>query len=212
MLFRSVQLPLDHAIAGLRPSSNPVAADAVARLRSDLERARANIEAAQKRQAKYADQRRRQVRFAVGDRVLLSTDHLRMVGSDKRAPKFSMQYLGPFKIKRVVNDNAYELDLPAPLRIHPVLNASRLKEYRDGTSLFGARAPVNPRPPPETVENGAEVYEVESILAHRGSGPRAQFLVKWRGYPDWESTWQSRRSLGDARQVLAEYEREACRL
>ena len=209
---REVQVPLDRAIAGLRPSPNPVATERIERLRRDLARARSNIAAAQVRQAKYADQHRRDVKFAVGDRVLLSTDHLRMVGSDRRTPKFACKYLGPFKVVRVVNDNAYELDLPAPLRIHPVLNASRLKEYRDGSSLFGSRPPANQRPPPETVENGAEVYEVESILAHRGSGARAQFLVKWRGYPDWESTWQSRRTLGDARQVLAEYEREARRL
>ena len=84
-----------------------------------LNRARVNIERAQQRQAKYADQHRREVRFNVGDRVLLSTEHLRMVGDDKRTPKFSCKFLGPFRIKRVVNDNAYELDLPAAMRIHP---------------------------------------------------------------------------------------------
>ena len=205
---QEVQLPLDRAIAGLRPTTNPVAADRISRLKAELERARSNIEAAQRRQAKYADQHRRDVKFRVGDSVLLSTEHLRMVGADKRTPKFSFKYLGPFKVKRVVNDNAYELDLPAPLRIYPVFNANRLKAYQDGHASFPSRPRPHIRPPPETREDGAEQYEVESILASRGSGARAQFLVKWRGYPDWESTWMRRSELGDAQEVLAEFEDE----
>jgi hypothetical protein len=134
-----------------------------------------------------------------------------MVGADKRTPKFSFKYLGPFKVKRVVNDNAYELDLPEPLRIYPVFNANRLKSYQDGHVSFPSRPRPDVRPPPETREDGAEQYEVESILASRGSGPRAQFLVKWRGYPDWESTWMRRSELGDAKEVLAEFEEEMSR-
>jgi hypothetical protein len=209
---QEVQLPLDRAIAGLRPSANPVAADRISRLQADLTRARSNIEKAQQRQAKYADQHRREVKFGIGDQVLLSTDHLRMVGSDKRTPKFTFKYLGPFKIKRVVNDNAYELDLPEPLRIYPVFNANRLKAYQDGHASFPSRPRPHVRPPPEVSEDGAEQYEVESILAVRGSGPRAQFLVKWLGYPDWESTWMKRSELQDAREVLEEFEGEARRL
>jgi hypothetical protein len=207
-----VELPLDRAIAGLRPSTNPVAAERISRLQADLTRARSNIEAAQQRQAKYADQHRREVKFAIGDQVLLSTEHLRMIGADKRTPKFTFKYLGPFEIKRVVNDNAYELDLPDPLRIYPVFNASRLKAYQDGRASFPSRPRPDVRPPPETSEDGAEQYEVESILAVRGSGPRAQFLVKWLGYPDWESTWMKRSGLNEAREVLAEFEDEVRRL
>jgi hypothetical protein len=210
---QDVPLPLDRAIAGLLPSSNPTAAERVERLRSDLARARSNIEKAQQRQSKYADQHRREVKFVVGERVLLSTEHLRMVGDDKRTPKFSCKFLGPFAIKRVVNDNAYELDLPAPMRIHPVLNANRLKAYRDGAADFPSRPPTDARPPPEvTLENGAEVYEVESILAHRGAGARAQYLVKWRGYPHSESTWEKRSALVDARDAVEEYEASVDRL
>ena len=210
---QDVSLPLDRAIAGLRPSTNPTATERVERLRSDLDRARSNIEKAQQRQSKYADQHRREVKFNVGDRVLLSTEHLRLVGDDKRTPKFSCKFIGPFSIKRVVNDNAYELDLPAPMRIHPVLNANRLRAYRDGASDFPSRPPMDARPPPEVIlANGAEVYEVESILAHRGAGARARYLVKWRGYPHTESTWEKRSSLVDARRAVEEYEASVDRL
>jgi hypothetical protein len=88
-----------------------------------------------------------------------------MVGADKRTPKFTYKYIGPFTIKRVVNANAYELDLPAQLRINPVLNISRLKVYRDGAMSFPSRPSPDSRPPPEVIlEDGAEQYEVESII------------------------------------------------
>jgi hypothetical protein len=139
--------------------------------------------------------------------VLLSTAHLKMTGDDKRTPKFACKYFGPFKVKRVVNANAYELDLPASLRIHPVLNIDRLKAYRDGAALFPSRPPPNSRPPAEAVlESGAEEYEVESILASRGSGARAHYLVKWRGYPQWESTWEKAANLSGARALVDDYE------
>jgi hypothetical protein len=204
---REVKLPLDQAIAGLRPSNNPEATARIRRLHEDLARAHANLEKAQQRQAKYADRHRRAVTFKVGDPVLLSTAHLKLLGSEKRTPKFTYKYLGPFKVKRVVNDNAYELDLPSQLQIHPVLNIDRLKPYRDGRLAFPARPQANHRPPPEvTLENGAALFEVESIIAKRGEGARTKYLVKWLGYPHWESTWESASALTNARDAIAEYE------
>lgn len=204
---REVKLPLDQAIAGLRPSNNPEATARIRRLHEDLVRAHANLEKAQHRQAKYADRHRRAVTFKVGDQVLLSTAHLKLLGSEKRTPKFTYKYLGPFKVKRVVNDNAYELDLPPQLQIHPVLNIDRLKPYHDGRLAFPTRPQANPRPPPEvTLENGAALFEVESIIAKRGEGARTKYLVKWLGYPHWESTWEPASALKNARDAIAEYE------
>ena len=143
--------------------------------------------------------------FKSGDQVLLSTDHLKLIGSDTRTPKFSMKYLGPFKILRSVNDNAYELDLSPQMLIHPVLNISRLKAYKDPRAAFPSRPQPNPRPPVDRVlEDGGAVFTVERILAKRGTGARARYLVKWSGYPLWESTWEPA-NLKNARDALAEY-------
>jgi hypothetical protein len=205
---QEVQLPLDQAIAGLRPSNNPAASERIKRLAADLARARQHIEQAQKRQAHYADQHRRAVTFKVGDQVLLSTDHLKLTGSEKRTPKLTYKFLGPFKVKRVINDNAYELDLPAQLQIHPVLNISRLKPYRDGHAAFPSRPPADSRPPPAvTLENGAELFEVDSIIGKRGDGARTRYLVQWVGYPHWESTWEPASALKDARDAIADFNR-----
>jgi hypothetical protein len=205
---QEIMLPLDRAIAELRPCKNPEAESRIKQLKSSLIKARANIELAQHRQAHYVDQHRREVSFKIGDQVLLSTEHLKLTGAaGSRTAKFTYKYIGPFKIKRVINPNAYELDLPAQLQIHPVLNVSRLRPYHDGNALFPHRPQPDSRPPPEVVlENGAAVFEVESIIATRGIGRRKQYLVKWLGYPHWESTWELEATLKDARDAIAEFE------
>jgi hypothetical protein len=45
-------------------------------------------------------------------------------------------------------------------------------------------------------EEGAEVFEVESLLGRRiGVGGEPQYLVHWRGYPSSEDTWEPWTSL-----------------
>ena len=63
--------------------------------------------------------------FAVGDQVLLATDHLSIAGHKKFKPKFA----GPFTVDARVGDLAYRLKLPITMRMHPVFHVSRLKPY-----------------------------------------------------------------------------------
>jgi hypothetical protein len=88
-----------------------------------------------------------------------------------------------------------------------VFNISRLKAYQD-PSLFPSRPSSVTRPPPEiALEDGAEKYEVERILAARGAGARTQLLVKWLGYPEWEATWERASSVkATAPEAVADYE------
>jgi hypothetical protein len=203
---REIALPLDLALEGARVSTTPEAAARIQRLHEDLECARAQLVRAQQRQSVHADAHRRDVRFAVGDEVLLSTEHLKLTGGGDRTAKFAYKYIGPFKIKRVVNNNAYELDLPASLKIHPVLNITRLKPYHDGRVAFPHRPLTDERPPPEVNGQGEEVWEVESILAKRGSAARTQYLVQWKGWPRWEATWEGRAALRGAMQAVTDFE------
>jgi hypothetical protein len=205
---QEVAQPLDHALQQLRPTNNPDADQRIRRLKEDLQRARSNIESAQKRQAKYVDKGRRDVQLSVGDQVLLSTRHLQLKGDDRRSPKFAQKYIGPFAIRRVINANAYELELPPQLQLlHATFNIERLKPYRDGQQAFPDRPPQNPRPPPVAqLPDGSDVYEVDYILAKQGSGRRCRYLVKWKGFGQWESTWEPTGNLTDAKQKIREYE------
>jgi hypothetical protein len=110
-----------------------------------------------------------------------------------------------------VNNNAYELDLPANIKIHPVVNISQLKHYREGVTLFPDRPTPLTRPEPVVVEdNGAEEWEVKRILDHRyvGRVKRLQYLVEWSGYPVWESTWEPLEHLDGALESVIEYNKK----
>jgi hypothetical protein len=209
---REVSVPLDLAIEEARTTRQPDAAARIRQLHQDLETAKEHLLKAQQRQARHADQHRREVLFKVGDEVLLSTAHLKLLGKVKgdaeqhRTAKFAYRFIGPFKIKRVVNNNAYELDLPPQLQIYPVLNVSRLKAYHDGRKAFPLRTRVDSRPPPATTSADGDEYEVESILAKRGKGARTEYLVRWVGWPLWEATWERQQNVASASAAIHDFE------
>ena len=53
-----------------------------------------------------------------------------------------------------------------------------------------------------------ETFSVEYILDSRiGKGNRTEYLLKWMGYPDSESTWEPENNL-DCPELIEAYERE----
>ena len=208
---REARMPLDLALAPLtKAADNPTAAEATARWRTALQQASDNTAAQQRRQKTYADRTRREKKFAVGDRVLLSTQHLKLIGERKRARKLTERFVGPYRVKRVVNANAYELELPASLKIHPVINISHLKEYRDGTQAFPDRPVRLTRPEPEALDdNGAPEWIVDRLLDHRkvkrGARQVDQYLVEWKGYPTSEATWEPIEHLTGSIELVTEF-------
>jgi hypothetical protein len=206
---RDARLPLDLALAPLtKARANPSAADALARWRAALVRAQENTKTAQRRQKKYADEHRRALTFKVGDRVLLATANLKLVGEAKRARKFTERYIGPFRVKAVRNANAYELELPPSMRIHPTINISQLKEYHDGSAAFPTRPAPLTRPEPAAINNdGSPEWAVERILDHRRSGRKKtlQYLILWKGYAVHEATWERVEMLDGALELVVDY-------
>lgn len=39
-------------------------------------------------------------------------------------------------------------------------------------------------------DEGVERYEIERIVDKRARGDRVEYLIKWRGYPDSQNTWE----------------------
>jgi hypothetical protein len=155
---------------------------------------------AQDRYAAQADLRRVDVSFAVGDKVYLSTENLRLPG--QLSPKFRQRWIGPYPINRVISPVAYELKLPPTLKIHPVVHVSLLKAHHTD--------PINPfpQPPPPVEVDGEEEFEVGEILNHRVTRfGRLQFLVRWKGYGPADDEWLDLKELEDV-QALDVYEAE----
>ena len=39
--------------------------------------------------------------------------------------------MGSYKVKRIISTNTIELELPSSIKIHPVINVSRVQKYKD---------------------------------------------------------------------------------
>jgi len=80
---------------------------------------------------------------------------------ERRTEKLIEWFVGPYKVKRVVSTNAIELKLPSTIKIHPVVNISRVQLYKP--QVEGQKVV----PPQPVVIDGEEEYEVEKILNRR---------------------------------------------
>jgi len=47
----------------------------------------------------------------------------------RRTEKLIERFVGPYKIKKIISSNAVELELPSTVKIHPVVNVSRVHKY-----------------------------------------------------------------------------------
>jgi len=85
---------------------------------------------AQEEMKKYADRKRMEAdNYKVGDLVMLSTKDLKYQIVEKRTEKLTERFVGPYKIKKKISSNTIELELPSTVKIHPVVNVSRIQCY-----------------------------------------------------------------------------------
>jgi hypothetical protein len=88
-----------------------------------------NLRITQSRQKSYADKRRRELTFAVGDRVYLKVSPLQGTKRYLVKGKLALRYVGPYPITRRIGSLAYQLALPETMAgVHPVFYVSQLKK------------------------------------------------------------------------------------
>ncbi|KAK6146302.1 hypothetical protein DH2020_020171 [Rehmannia glutinosa] len=89
------------------------------------------MEKVKSRQKSYADKRRKDLEFEVGDEVFLRLSPRKGLINPKKGGKLSPRYVGPYKILQRIGKLAYRLELPAPYAgMHDVFHVSRLKKYQ----------------------------------------------------------------------------------
>ena len=102
----------------------------IKKMKEIQEEAKAALEKAQADIKKYADRKRSDVEeYKVGDLVMLSTKDLKYQMVGRRTEKLTERYVGPYKVKEIISSNAVKLELPSIVKIHPVVNVSRVRRY-----------------------------------------------------------------------------------
>jgi len=103
----------------------------VKRMKKIQEEAKAALGKAQEEMKKFADRKREEAdEYKVGDLVMLSTKDLKWQMKGRRSEKLTERFVGPYKVKGIISSNAIELELPKSIRIHPVVNRSRVQLYK----------------------------------------------------------------------------------
>jgi len=102
----------------------------VEKMREIQEKAKVALGKVQKDMKKYVDRKRTEVEeYKVGDLVMLSTRDLKYQMVGRRMEKLTERFVRPYKVKRIVSTNVVELELPSTIKIHLVVNISRIHKY-----------------------------------------------------------------------------------
>ena len=81
------------------------------------------------RQKSYADPKRKDVSFSVGDLVFLKVSPMKGVLRFGKKGRLVPRYIGPFEIRSRVGEVEYRLVLPLELsQIHPIFHVSMLRK------------------------------------------------------------------------------------
>ena len=158
-----------------------------------LQELRDNLAVAQARMQVAANKKHRAVEFSVGEWVYLKLRPYRQTtGAMRRAEKLAPRFFGPYLIEKRVGNVAYKLALPSHSLIHPIFHVSQLKKAME----LQTKVQELPLIISSSLEWNAEPKHVLEV--RRSSvDKRAEVLVKWKGLPDFECSWESVQRLSE---------------
>ena len=146
-----------------------------------------NLHLAQNRMKKWADTKRRELKFKVGDEVYLKLRPYRQRSlARKRCEKLAPKFYGPYTIIEEIGEVAYRLKLPPEASIHDVFHISQLK------LKLGKQKVVQQQQPMLTTDFELQLWP-EQVLGIRWNKELGanEWLVKWKNLPETEATWEA---------------------
>ncbi|KAL0540369.1 hypothetical protein IC582_024606 [Cucumis melo] len=154
-----------------------------------IQKIRSRMHTAQSRQKSYADVRRKDLEFEIGDKVFLKVAPMKGVLRFERRGKLSPRFVGPFEILERIGLVAYRLALPPSLSaVHDVFHVSMLRKYVPDPSHVVDYEPL------EIDENLGYVEQPVEVLAREVKTLRNKQIplvkVLWRNHRVEEATWE----------------------
>lgn len=146
-----------------------------------------NLRKAQERMKFYADNKRSEREFSVGEEVFLKLQPYKQHSlKESRVEKLSARYYGPYTVTKRVGAVAYKLNLPPTARIHDTFHVSQLKKKLGDDILVQTKPPGYEEEPaarsPETI--------IERKLVKKNNKPVVMVLVKWKNSLPEDATWE----------------------
>jgi hypothetical protein len=155
---------------------------------------RENLQLAQSREKSYADHRRRNLSFKVGDFVYLKVSPMRGLHHFKIRGKLAPRYIGPFKILEQRGEVAYQLELPPQLSdVHDVFHVSQLRKY---LRVSKEQIPLEELTVGEDLtyqEYRMKILDTSERVTQNNRYKRCK--VKWSNHTEEDATWEKEDQL-----------------
>ena len=152
------------------------------------------LKEAQDRQKSYANKRRKELEFQVGDLVYLKAMTYKGAGRFTSRKKLSPRYVGPYKVIERVGAVAYKLDLPPKLNaFHNVFHVSQLRKC-----LSDQEESVEDVPPGLKENMTVEAWPVRIMdRMTKGTRGKSRDLLKvlWNCGGREEYTWETENKM-----------------
>jgi len=152
---------------------NEKAEEFVREMKERHEKARAALVKLQEEMKRQANRSRRETEeYRVGNKLLISMKDFLMELMKRTTKKLTEKFIGPYVVKKIVSENAVELELLVSSRIHLVVNVRRIVKYRK--QVEEQKKILSP-----SVKIASEKeYIVEEILDRQERRGKTKYLVK----------------------------------
>jgi hypothetical protein len=161
---------------------------AIVETEENVAKVRENLKIAQSRQKSYADRKRKDVSFDVGEHVYLTVSPLQVTKRFHVKGKLSPRYVGPYPIIKRIGKVAYKLELPPELAgVHPVFHVSQLRKC----VVVEKRVPAQALDVQETVEYLKYPVRILDWAEKSTRSTTMHFCkVLWSNHSEREATWE----------------------
>ncbi|KAL5865850.1 hypothetical protein ACOSQ3_003364 [Xanthoceras sorbifolium] len=152
------------------------------------------LKIASDRQKSYADLKRKEIEYDVGEKVFLKVSPWKKVLRFGRKGKLSPRFIGPYEIIERVGPVAYRLALPPELeKIHNVFHVSMLRRYRSDPSHRVQAESIEIRPDLTYEEEPVQILDREIKELRNKIVPLVKVL--WRNHKVEEAIWKSEETM-----------------
>ncbi|KAK5835759.1 hypothetical protein PVK06_011463 [Gossypium arboreum] len=155
---------------------------------------RDRLKEASDRQKSYADLKRKEIEYSMGDMVFLKVSPWKKILRFGKKGKLSPWFIGPYRVLKRVGPVAYQLELPPELdRIHDDFHVSMLRRYRSDPTHVVPVAEIKVRTDLTFEEEPVQILDQNVKVLRRKSVPLVKVL--WRNHGREEATWEPEEAM-----------------
>ena len=150
---------------------------------------RERLRVATDRHKSYADMKRKDILFEIGEKVFLKVSSWKKVMRFGKKGKLSPMFIGPYEVIEKVGPVAYRLALPPELeKIHNVFHVSMLRRYRLDPLHVVSSETTELRQDFTSKEDPVEILAREVKVLRNKKIPLVKVL--WINHKTEEATWE----------------------